>query len=143
MLTPEQLAFVLAQRVAHLATADAIGEPQVVPVCFAFTDGCFWIAIDEKPKRSTDLKRLRNIRENPKVSLLFDRYDDDWAGLAYVLVHGSAEVMAEGGAHPEVLVELRQRYVQYAGMGLEERPLVRVQVERVAAWGLTTNSLNE
>ncbi len=135
MLTPEQLAFVLAQRVAHLATADANGEPHVIPVCFAYLDGCFWIAIDEKPKRSTDLKRLRNIRENSRVSLLFDRYDDDWSRLAYVLVHGTAEVLAEGAAYPEVLAALRERYAQYAGMALEQRPLVRVTVERVAVWG--------
>ncbi len=135
MLTPEQLAFVLAQRIAHLATADANGEPHVIPVCFAYVDAYFWIAIDEKPKRSTDLKRLRNIRENARVSLLFDRYDDDWSRLAYVLVHGTAEVLESGGAHPEVLAALRERYAQYAGMGLEERPLVRVTVDRATAWG--------
>lgn len=136
MLTPEQLAFVLEQRVARLATADAEGEPHVIPVCFAWADACFWIAIDEKPKRSTDLKRLRNIAANPRVSLLFDRYDDDWSRLGYVLVHGRAEVAPSGGSEAEVLAALRERYAQYAGMALEERPLLQVRVERVVAWGM-------
>ena len=138
MLTPDQSAFVLAQRVAHLATVGADGEPHVIPVCFAWVEGCFWIAIDEKPKRSADLKRLRNIAANPRVSLLFDRYDDDWSRLAYVLVHGTAKVIASGRSETGALAALRERYAQYKGMGLEERPLVLVRVERVVAWGAVT-----
>jgi PPOX class probable F420-dependent enzyme len=106
-----------------------------VPVCFARHDGAFWIAIDEKPKRTTALKRLRNIEENPRVSLLFDRYDEDWTRLGYVLVHGAASVIEVGGSRAEVLAALRSRYPQYVEMALEERPLVRVAVERVVAWG--------
>ena len=40
-----------AQRVGRLATADARGNPHVVPVCFALTDDTLYITIDEKPKR--------------------------------------------------------------------------------------------
>jgi PPOX class probable F420-dependent enzyme len=134
VLSEEQLAFALAQRVAHLGTADASGEPHVVAVCFAWHDGAFWTAIDEKPKRGTGLKRLRNIAANPRVSLLFDRWDEDWSRLGWVLVHGRAEVV-EGRAHPEALAALRARYRQYRAMALEERPLVRVVAERVSEWG--------
>ena len=134
-LTPEQLAFALSQRFAHLATASLDGEPHVVPVCFAWVDECLWIAIDEKPKRTVRLRRLRNIEENPRVSLLFDRYDEDWARLGYVLVHGVASVIEVGGSRVNALAALRERYPQYVGMALEERPLVRVEVERVVAWG--------
>ena len=65
MLSAEELRFIESQRVAHLATADASGRPHVVPVCFAYLDGRIYIAIDEKPKRSLRLKRLRNIEKNP------------------------------------------------------------------------------
>ncbi len=135
MLNDGQSRFVEEQRVARLATADASGSPHVVPVCFAYHEGDFWIAIDEKPKRTARLKRLRNMEENPRVSLLFDRYDDDWSRLAYLLVHGAAEVVPEGRAKPGVLAALRRRYGQYEGMDLESRPLVRLTVERVTAWG--------
>ena len=135
MLSEEQAEFVQRQRVAHLATADATGQPHVVPVCFAYHLGALWIAIDEKPKRSLRLKRLRNIAENPRVSLVFDRYEDDWSRLRYVLVLGQASVVPRGGEEPGVLAALRARYPQYAGMALEERPLIKVAPERAVSWG--------
>jgi len=105
-------------------------------VCFAYLGGAFWIAIDEKPKRTTRLKRLRNIEENPRVSLIFDRYDEDWTRLAYVLVQGIAEVV--GGAPSSVVAALRARYEQYASMRLEERPAMRITPEKVVSWGSLT-----
>ena len=134
--TASELAFILTQRVARLSTSDADGQPHAIPVCFAWHDDTFWIAIDEKPKRTMSLKRLRNIAENQRVALLFDRYADDWSSLAYVLVFGVAEVLPRGDAQPAALDELRERYPQYGDMGLEERPLIRISPERVVAWGL-------
>jgi PPOX class probable F420-dependent enzyme len=134
-LTPDQLSFIEARRVAHLGTASAAGVPHVVPVCFAYYEGCFWAAIDEKPKTGARLKRLRNIEENARVSLVFDCWDEDWRRLAYVLVHGRAGVIERGERKPGALAELRRRYPQYREMRLEERPLVRIAVERVTSWG--------
>jgi PPOX class probable F420-dependent enzyme len=133
MLSPEQVAFIESCRVAHLATADAEGAPHVIPVCFAYLDGVFWIAIDEKPKKTTRLKRIRNIEENPRVSLVFDRYDEDWTKLAYVLVQGKAEVV--DGPVPEVIAALRGQYPQYEVMKLEERPAIRITPTRAVSWG--------
>jgi PPOX class probable F420-dependent enzyme len=107
----------------------------VVPVCFAYHDEFFWIAVDEKPKSTTQLKRLRNIEVNPEVALLFDRYDDDWSRLAYVMVRGTAEVLAEGRLEPSAIASLRGRYPQYEAMDLESRPLIRVQPRAVTSWG--------
>jgi PPOX class probable F420-dependent enzyme len=131
--TTEQLSFIDSCRVAHLATADSDGCPHVVPVCFAYLDGAFWIAIDEKPKTTGRLKRIRNIETNPRVSLVFDRYDEDWFRLAYVLVNGSAEVF--DAAPAPVVDALRERYEQYRTMRLEGRPVIKITPERVVAWG--------
>jgi PPOX class probable F420-dependent enzyme len=135
VLTSEQLTFAERCRVAHLATADGAGRPHVVPVCFAYVDGAFWIAVDEKRKTTTRLKRLRNIRENPQVALVFDHYDEDWSRLAYVLVTGKAEVQAAGRERAGVLSALRARYPQYVEMQLEGRPVIRVAPGRVVSWG--------
>ena len=135
MLSALELQFIERQRVSHLATADRSGRPHVVPVCFAQLDERFYIAIDEKPKRSVRLKRLRNIEENPRVSLVFDRYDDDWERLGWVLVQGTAFVLVEGPEHERALAALRERYKQYHAMALEGRPVIRVTVERVSSWG--------
>ena len=94
--------FLEAQRVAHLATADARGRPHVVPVCFAVSRNRIYITIDDKPKRtdSASLKRLRNIAENPAVALVAGRYDDeDWSRLGWVMVRGNAEILSTGSEH--------------------------------------------
>jgi len=135
MFSAAQLQFIERQRVAHLATADASGRPHVVPVCFAQLDGRFYIAIDEKPKRSLRLKRLRNLEENPHVALVFDRYDDDWSRLGWVLVQGAAAILSDGPEHERALAALRDRYAQYRSMALEGRPLITVAAERVSSWG--------
>ena len=135
MFSAAQLQFIDSQRVAHLATADAAGRPHVVPVCFAHLQGRFYIAIDEKPKRSPRLKRLRNIEENPHAALVFDRYDDDWSRLGWVLVRGTANVLIEGPEYDRALTTLRERYEQYRSMALEGRPMIALMVEGVSSWG--------
>ena len=79
LLSQRAAAYVGAQRVARLATADASGRPHVVPVCYAFDGERFYVALDDKPKSvpPTRLKRVRNILANPWVSLLVDTYQED------------------------------------------------------------------
>jgi len=121
-------------RVARLATVTNRGEPRLVPVCYALVEGEFSIPVDEKPKRAGELARVANIRANPAVSLLFDRYDDDWTRLAWVRVDGTATVAATGGSSPEALAALRARYGQYREMALESLPLIRIVPSRVTGW---------
>jgi PPOX class probable F420-dependent enzyme len=132
--------FLARERVAHLATADAGGAPHVVPVCFALVGECLYIPIDEKPKKSRDvrqLKRLRNILENPRIALVADVYDDaDWSRLGFVLVRASARIVeAADGEHAEAVRVLREKYGQYRSMRLEERPLIAGDVMAVTTWG--------
>src|SRR5262249_62282315 len=87
--------FINAHRVARLATADAVGRPAVIPICYVFDGTSFYSAIDQKPKRVApmELRRIRNIRVNPNVALVIDDYSENWSELAYVLVHGVAEIL--------------------------------------------------
>lgn len=135
MLSELEAAFVRRQRVARLGTADARGQPHVVPVCFVLLADRFYTAIDEKPKRSARLQRLRNIEENPRAALLFDEYDEEWSHLGYVLVRGAASAVEGGPEQERALAALRQKYPQYRSMALEGRPLIRIVPERVASWG--------
>jgi PPOX class probable F420-dependent enzyme len=138
MLEAAARRFLDHQRVAHLATADASGAPHVVPICFAVLDETVYVAIDEKPKRGDpwQLRRLRNIAENPIVAIVADVYDDDdWSRLGFVLVRGQARVVAAGSEHQQALDALRSRYRQYQDMALEERPLIAVDIQRVTSWG--------
>ena len=81
---------------ARLATAAADGLPHIVPVTFAVDGDRIYTAVDDKPKTTTKLRRLRNIAENPQVSLLADDYSDEWAKLWWVCAHGYAGIPDPG-----------------------------------------------
>jgi len=134
-LSPQEEAFVREQRVARLATADARGQPFAVPIVFALASGRLYTAIDEKPKSGRPLRRLRNIAENPRVAVIFDRYDEDWERLAWVLVRGTASIVEDADEKRAALAALRKKYPQYESMALEDRPLIRLDPEHVSSWG--------
>ena len=138
VLSPEQTAFLVRQRVARLATADAAGEPHAIPVCFAYDGRMIHIALDEKPKDvpATRLKRVRNVLENPRVTLVADRYSEDWDLLAYVMVRGQAWLtQPDTEEHAAAVRLLRGKYHQYEEMRIEENPVVSIRPERAASWG--------
>jgi PPOX class probable F420-dependent enzyme len=136
-LTESEVDFVQRQRVARLATADAEGRPYVVPVCYTFADERFYTPLDEKPKRvaAAHLKRVRNIEARPEVSLLIDRYDDDWSQLAYLQVAANARILEPGDeGHATAVVLLRERYPQYRTMALEQSRFIAMAPTAVASW---------
>ena len=116
MLSNRERHFLELQRVGHLATADHVGAPHVVPVCFAVAGDVLYITVDEKPKRGSALalKRVRNIVENPAVAFVTDRYDEDWSRLGWVMLRGRAEILEAGGEHDAAQALLRDRYPQLA-----------------------------
>ena len=129
-------AFLEQQQVGRLATADADGAPHVVPVCFALVDDAVYIVIDRKPKSTTRLKRIRNIQENPRAALVVDFYDQDWSRLAWVMLRGSATVLAGDEEAGRAIAALRAKYPQYREMNLDGRPVIRLAAQHVASWGL-------
>jgi PPOX class probable F420-dependent enzyme len=123
-----------AARVAHLATADKSGQPHVIPICFVLDGKHFYSPIDEKPKRTTKLKRLKNIAENPNVALVIDRYDQDWSKLAYVLIFGTARLLHSGKIYRQAVALLRRKYPKYRGMAIDERPMIVITPKRIVRW---------
>ena len=125
-------------RHGYLSTASAEADPHLQPVVFALVGDALYIAIDEKPKTTTRLKRLRNIESNPRFALLVDHYADDWSKLWWVLLRGPAEVLWptnwDANEAATVIAALRAKYAQYHDMALEERPLLRLTPDRVSRW---------
>lgn len=120
-------------RVARLATVDADGAPHLVPVTFALDGNRIVTAVDAKPKRGAPLRRLENIRANPRVALLVDEYDDDWGRLWWARADGVARIADDGPDLTRALDMLRERYAQYATVALIG-PAVVVEVERWLGW---------
>jgi PPOX class probable F420-dependent enzyme len=121
-------------RVAHLATTDTDGRPHIVPVTFAAWSNTVIMAIDHKPKTTTNLKRLRNIAANPRVSLLADEYNDaDWTRLWWVRVDGTAHVVEKEPTRTQLAARLIEKYEQYRQTP-PTGPVIQVRIEAVQSW---------
>jgi PPOX class probable F420-dependent enzyme len=142
-LTANERHYIDRHRIAHLATADAAGAPHVIPICYALVGDHVYFVIDEKPKRTrAGLKRLRNIAANPQVALVIDDYDEDWSHLAFLLVQGTAEPVADHREFAAVLAVLQVRYPQYRSMPLtfETHPMIRITPARSHGWRAAENA---
>lgn len=130
--------FIAEGRVGRLGTADTSGQPLVVPICYAFDGESLFSAIDAKPKARSPhgLKRIRNIRDNPKVSVVIDRYDEDWTKLRYVIIQGRARILTDGGDFSRGVDLLLAKYPQYRAMGLSREAglMIRIDPARVTQW---------
>lgn len=124
-------------RVARLATVSQ-NQPHLVPVVFAVDQDDradhdrIVTPVDHKSKSTKELKRLRNIAENPNVALLVDHYDDDWSQLWWVRADGPAD-LAAASEHPRLVDALAAKYAQYTG----QRPngtLIIVRIQRWNGW---------
>jgi PPOX class probable F420-dependent enzyme len=121
-----------AARVARLATADATGRPHLVPIVFCVEGDQVYSAVDAKPKRTTALRRLANVRENPAVALLVDHYEDaDWGALWWVRADGYGRVLdPDENEAQRALAHLRARYPQQHATGA----VLAVDVEHWTGW---------
>jgi len=121
-------------RVARLATVDPGGRPHLVPITFALDGDAIVTAVDHKPKSTTKLRRLENIAANPEVSVLADRYEDDWSRLWWVRADGTARIAQPGAdEHERAVARLADRYAQYAERR-PEGPAIVISVSRWSGW---------
>ena len=117
--------------VAHLGLRDEQGYPRVQPITFVRHGDELWSAIDDKPKRRTP-KRIERLRNDPRATITVDRYDDDWAQLAWVQAVGRMAVISVEG-HERIIAELKDRYPAYREMS-PKGPLLCLRPELVIWW---------
>ena len=81
-------------RVGRMATVSPRTGRMSIPFVFVLVEHgdarvAYW-AVDHKPKRSTDLQRIRNLQANPAVEFVVDGYEEDWERLWWVRCSGTA-----------------------------------------------------
>ena len=141
ILPAAERAFVDAARRAILTTIGPDGRPRPVPICFVLDPGrpILYTPLDEKPKRVDDvleLARVRDMGADARVSVLVDRWDEDWKRLAWVRLRGSAARLDAGNPeHTAVVGALRGKYEQYRAHDLDRRPVIAIAIEQVTSWG--------
>ncbi|WP_337662201.1 TIGR03668 family PPOX class F420-dependent oxidoreductase [Actinoalloteichus sp. AHMU CJ021] len=113
------------------------GQPHLVPLTFAVLPDdpdVLVSAVDRKPKSGRRLRRLDNIRDDPRFSALVDSYDADWSALWWVRADGIAEVREE--PDESAARALRTKYPQYRDADPFDA-LVLLRVRRWSGWTAT------
>jgi PPOX class probable F420-dependent enzyme len=102
-----------------------------VPIVFAVDGDTVYSAVDDKPKRTTELRRLGNVRANPSVSLLADHYHEDWSKLWWVRADGTGRVLEADTPEAEhAIALLAARYPQQHAAGA----VLAIDVARWSGW---------
>ena len=125
--------FVTWERVCRVATAGAAGIPHVVPVCHVLAGGKLYFG-------SGKGRKMKNVAENPNVTVVIDAYSDAWSTLRGVMVQGRATAVVSGGPRFRRLRDLLYRkYPQYprgdAALSPSDSVIVEVTPTRVFSWG--------
>jgi PPOX class probable F420-dependent enzyme len=113
---------------AVLATTGEDLRPHLVPITFALTGDELIFAVDHKPKSTRQLRRLRNIEWNPRVAVLCDQYDADWARLWWIRADGLARITQHGPVEP-----LAAKYAQYRE-NPPAGPYVTITIDALTGW---------
>ncbi|MDJ0791013.1 MAG: pyridoxamine 5'-phosphate oxidase family protein [Acidimicrobiia bacterium] len=115
-----------------LGTVDADRGVHLVPVVFLLDGDRLLIPIDTvKAKSTTRLRRLRNLEQDIRASLLVDHRSEDWSELWWaradlVFVSNAVRTEADAGA-------LRSKYPTYASPGSIDTVL-NFEVVNLAGW---------
>jgi PPOX class probable F420-dependent enzyme len=133
-MTPDDMrSRVAAARVGRLATVRASGAPHLVPFCFVLDGDVLYSAVDRKPKRTLELRRLENAAAEPRACVLVDHYEEDWSRLWWVRLDGTARRLPPGPETERTLDLLAAKYPQYAA-DRPPGPVLRFDIERWSAW---------
>ena len=105
----------------------------MVAATFTVDGDTIYTAVDQKPKSGTALKRLRNVGENPTVTMLADHYSEDWETLWWVRADGQATILAGQRRMAVPLRLLANRYWRYRRTP-PAGPVLAVTAERWTGW---------
>ena len=122
-----------AARIARLATVTADGRPHAVPVCFALVGDVAYSAVDQKPKRTTRLRRVANVEATGRACLLVDEYAEDWSALWWVRLDCAARVVRDPNEAARGVAALVAKYPQYA-LSPPRGPVLALEVRRWTSW---------
>ena len=130
-LSLKQVEFLNKQAVGRVVTVSPKGELHAVPVCYVFDEGNIYFATDY------GAKKVRNLKENGKVSIIIDQYFEDWSKLKGILIQGEAELLERGPEFTKSRDLLHKKFLKYKEMPIKEDEclIVKIKPSRVSRWG--------
>jgi len=120
------------ERVCRVATAGKGGMPRLVPVCHVLHNGKIYFASGD------DGRKMKNLADNPRVTVTVDSYSDLWPALRGVMVQGTAKLIEGGPRFRRIRALLYKKYPQYpreAALSESDSVVVEVTPVRVFSWG--------
>lgn len=136
------LKLITSARIGHLATASSNLQPYVTPAVFILQKNNIIVPLDDKPKTISvkELKRVKNIEENPKVSFLIDNYEEDWTNLWFVMIIGHATLVELKGRTEKLRNEIGniytkflEKYSQYTKVSIG-RIYIKIKIDKTIYW---------
>jgi nitroimidazol reductase NimA-like FMN-containing flavoprotein (pyridoxamine 5'-phosphate oxidase superfamily) len=124
------------ERVCRVATAGKSGMPHLVPVCHVLHNGKIYFASGDTGRK------MKNLAENPRVTVTVDSYSDVWPALRGVMVQGTAKLIEGGPRFRRIRALLYKKYPQYpreAALSVSDSVVVEVTPVRVFSWGRGLN----
>jgi PPOX class probable F420-dependent enzyme len=121
------------ERVCRVATVGRRGMPHLVPVCHVLHGGKIYFASGD------DGRKVKNLMENPRVTVTIDCYSDAWAGLRGVMLQGTAKLIEGGPRFRRIRALLYKKYPQYpreAAIAESDSVVIEVTPVRVFSWGM-------
>jgi PPOX class probable F420-dependent enzyme len=131
-LTQKVAEFVALERVCRVATSGASGTPHVVPVCHVLSGGKVIFASGDKGRK------VKNLAENPQLTVVVDVYSDAWSTLRGVMIQGRAKVVERGPRFRRGRDLLYRKYPHYsrdAALSPSDSVIIEVTPVRVFTWG--------
>ena len=130
----KKIAKLIAQeRVCRVATAGSDGTTHLVPVCHVLAGDKIYFGSGD------DGRKVKNLRENPRIAVTVDLYSDDWAQIRGVMVQGTAKLIERGPRFKQARDRLYQKYPQYrkeAAIAPSDSVVIEVTPTHVFTWGL-------
>jgi nitroimidazol reductase NimA-like FMN-containing flavoprotein (pyridoxamine 5'-phosphate oxidase superfamily) len=131
-LTKAEKDFIRFARVMRVATAVSDGTPHNVPVCPLLDNDKIYFGTER------GARKVRNIKANPSVTVVFDEYTEAWDYLRGVMIQGKARIV-NATEFSRLRKSIYAKYPQYepmAALGERDSVIVEVKPEKKFSWGL-------
>lgn len=132
-LHESDVVFIQELPVSRVATATKTGNSRVRPVWHVFDGKHIYFATDP------GTVKLRHIKQNPKVSIVFDDYDrENWSNLRGIRVQGTTRVIWNGKEYRHAHSMLKSKYPEYrtkeGGWEEGEIPIIKITPQSFGKW---------
>jgi pyridoxamine 5'-phosphate oxidase family protein len=129
VFAPEEIAYLQENKLGRLGTADAEGQPHMIPVTYLFNEE--EDTIDVGGLNFAEGKKWRDAEENPRVAFLVDDVIGPPRRARAVEIRGNAELHQTGGE------AINPRFPNFAPQ------FIRIRPTRIVSWGLAQDATTD